>query len=131
MYEMEGALFGLAAPYRPVTRLLRHDAPPAGARYPHEAPVSRLLPRSGVSPGRCPFPAVKVFLPCPRMSRKSRWPFISDFFTIHIRIHRTPMVIRTRRRLSTVYAQPFHRSLWAKSRCPRSSLRLSRSVTLA
>src|SRR5580658_4647162 len=111
MYEMEGALFGSAATCRPVTRLLRHDAPPAGARYPHEAPVSQLLLRSGVSPRRCPFPTVKLFLPCPRMSRKSPRLFIFCFFTIHITIHRTLTVIRTRGRLSTVYAQSFHRSL--------------------
>jgi hypothetical protein len=37
MYEMEGA------------------SPPAGARYPHEVPVSRYLPRSGITPGRFRF----------------------------------------------------------------------------
>jgi len=50
MYEMEGASSGLVAPGRPVARPTRHRGPPAGTRYPHGAPVSRLLTRPGVSP---------------------------------------------------------------------------------
>jgi hypothetical protein len=34
----------------------RHRAPPAGARYPREGPVSRFLPTSRVVPRWCPFP---------------------------------------------------------------------------
>ena len=50
---------GPARPRRagwPVARPCRRRAPPAGARYPCEGPVSRLLPRSGVAPRWCPFP---------------------------------------------------------------------------
>jgi hypothetical protein len=61
MYEMEGA------------------PPPAGARYPLEVPVSRSLPRSGITPGRCPFPTVKVFLLLSRPMRKSLPQFILNF----------------------------------------------------
>jgi hypothetical protein len=83
MYEMEGALSGLAAPGRPVARLPRRRAPPARARHPCEAPVSRPLPRPGVAPGRCPFPTVKVFLLPMGMSRKGLRQFILSFFYIH------------------------------------------------
>jgi hypothetical protein len=83
MYEMEGALPGLAAPDRPVTRPSRRRAPPARARHPYEAPVSRPLPRPGVAPGRCPFPTVKVFLLPPGMSCKGLRQFILGFFSIH------------------------------------------------
>jgi|tagenome__1003787_1003787.scaffolds.fasta_scaffold20962813_3 hypothetical protein len=61
MYEMEGA------------------PPPAGARYPLEVPVSRSLPRSGITPGRFPFPTVKVFLLLSPPMRKSLQPFILNF----------------------------------------------------
>jgi len=45
MYEMEGPR--PASPHRLASCLaLPHGAPPAGARYPYEGPVSRLLPRS-------------------------------------------------------------------------------------
>ena len=55
MYEMEGASSGIAALGWPVTRPTRRRAPPAGTGYPREVPVSRLLPRPGVAPGRFPF----------------------------------------------------------------------------
>ena len=61
MYEMEGA------------------PPPAGARYPREMPVSRYLPRSGITPGRFPFPTVKIFLLLSPRMRKSLRPFILNF----------------------------------------------------
>jgi hypothetical protein len=60
MYEMEGPCC-VAAPSRPASWLRRRRAPPAGARYPREGPVSRLLPRSGVAPRWCPFPTVRHF----------------------------------------------------------------------
>ena len=82
MYEMEGASSGLAAPGRPVTRPTRRRAPPAARRYgyPHEVPVSRLLPRPGVAPGWFPFPTVKYFYCFLRRSRKGVRQFISSFF---------------------------------------------------
>jgi hypothetical protein len=60
-YEMEGPC--PASPRRLASCLVfaARRAPPAGARYPHEGPVSRLLPRSRGRPGWCPFPAVKHF----------------------------------------------------------------------
>ena len=61
MYEMEGA------------------SPPAGARYPPEVPVSRSLARSGITPGWCPFPTVKVFLLLSPPLRKSLPQFILNF----------------------------------------------------
>jgi hypothetical protein len=54
MYEMQGALPGLAAPVRPVSRPTRHRAPPAGARNPRKAPVARFLPRSRSFPRMVP-----------------------------------------------------------------------------
>jgi hypothetical protein len=55
MYEMEGPC--PASPHRLASCLaLPHSAPPAGARYPYEGPVSRLLPRSRGRPRWCPFP---------------------------------------------------------------------------
>jgi hypothetical protein len=39
----------------------RRRAPPAGARYPREGPVSRFLPRSRGRPRWCPFPAARHF----------------------------------------------------------------------
>jgi hypothetical protein len=83
MYEMEGASSGLAAPGRLVAQPSRRCAPPAGARYPRPAPVSRLLPRSGVSSGWCPFPTVEYFYRLGRGSRKSLPAFISGFFSVH------------------------------------------------
>ena len=79
MYEMEGALPGLATLGRPVAQPARRHAPPAGTRYPCEGPVSRLLPRPGVAPGWFPFPTVKVFLLLSLQSRKSLRQFILSF----------------------------------------------------
>ena len=79
MYEMEGASSGIAALGRPVTQSTRRRAPPAGTEYPREVPVSWLLPRPGVAPGRFPFPTVRVFLLLSRRSRKSLRQFISSF----------------------------------------------------
>ena len=54
MYEMEGPC--PASPHQ-VSQLVacRRRAPPAGARYPREGLVSRLLPRSRVAPGGARF----------------------------------------------------------------------------
>jgi hypothetical protein len=46
----------------------RRRAPPAGARYPREGPVSRFLPRSRGRPRWCPFPAARHFY-CVRWRR--------------------------------------------------------------
>ncbi len=101
MYEMEGALFGLATLGRPVARLTRRRAPPARARYPREAPVSWLFPRPRVAPRWCPFPTVKVFLlPPPEVTQESAAIHFKFFLHPH-NVHRTPAVIRTWRRLST------------------------------
>ncbi len=89
MYEMEGALSGLAAPGRPVARLPRRRAPPARARHPWP------LPRPGVAPGRCPFPTVKVFLLPPGMSCKGLRQFILGFFLYPHDVHKELGVIRT------------------------------------
>jgi len=93
MYEMKGALSGRAAPDRPVARLPRHRAPPAGTKRPREQPVSRPFPCPGVAPGWCPFPTVKVFLLPSRWSRKSLREFILSFLCPHL-IHTLPGVTR-------------------------------------
>jgi hypothetical protein len=79
MYEMKGALSGRALPARPVARLPRRRAPPAGAKHPPEPPVSRLFPCPEVAPGWCPFPTVKLFLLPSRQPRKSLREFILGF----------------------------------------------------
>jgi hypothetical protein len=61
MYEMEGASSGFTMPGRPVARLTRRSVPPASTQYPHEVPVSQLLPRSEVGLGWFPRPTVKYF----------------------------------------------------------------------
>ena len=101
MYEMEGALCGLAAPDRPVARLPRRCAPPARAKHPREPPVSRLFPRPWVAPGWCPFPTVNVFLPaCASVAQEP--PGIHFEFFCHPHVaHRKRVVIRTLQRLST------------------------------
>ena len=80
MYEMEGASPGYVTPSPPVARQPRRHVPPAGTEHPREVPVSRLLPRPWVAPGRCPFPTVKVFLLLSPSSRKSLREFILSFF---------------------------------------------------
>ena len=80
MYEMEGALPGSVAPGSPVARQTRRHAPPAGIRDPRDVPVSRYFPCPGVSPGRFPFPTVKVFLLLSPPSRKSLREFTLSFF---------------------------------------------------
>jgi hypothetical protein len=118
MYEMGG----LARP--------RHAQPgqlpglagaarPAGAKYPCEGPVSRLLTRSpGSPPGWCPFPTVKAFLLPPRTPRKSLTSIISGFSAIH-------MVSTERMRLSAPYdgyppanSQVVHKSRRVTPRTP-------------
>ena len=78
-----GPCSGRAAPGRPVARLTLHCGPPAGASHPPKTPVSRLLPRPGVSSEWCPFPAVKYFLRLLRAPRKRSGPFIFVLFLIH------------------------------------------------
>ena len=101
MYEMEGALCGLAAPDRPVARLPRRCAPPARAKHPREPPVSRLFPRPRVAPGWCPFPTVNVFLPaCASVAQEPTGIHFEFFLHPHV-AHRKRAVIRTLQRLST------------------------------
>ena len=80
MYEMEGALPGSITLGSPVARQTRRHAPPASTRYPREVLVSRYLPRPGVTPGRFPFPTVRVFLLLSPPSRKSLREFTLSFF---------------------------------------------------
>src|SRR5580692_5766749 len=80
---MEGALSSRAAPGRPVARPTLHCGPPAGASHPPKTPVSRLLPRPGVSSEWCPFATVKYFLRPLRTVRKRSGPFIFALFLIH------------------------------------------------
>ena len=88
----------------------RRRAPPAGARYPCERPVSRLLPRSWRRPQVVPVSSGKAFLLPTRAPRKSLRAAISGSSAIHEAIHRKRPVIRISRRLSTVlftaYPQP-------------------------
>src|SRR5712691_88482 len=109
MYEMKGALSGLAAPDPPVARLPQRYAPPARARHPHEPPASQLFLRPGVAPGWCPFPTVKVCLPLSaRIAQESAGIHVEFFRCPHI-VHRMLAVVRTSQRLSTGYKQPIHR----------------------
>ena len=109
MYEMEGALPGLAAPGRPVTRPAQRRAPPAGAGDPRETPVSRLLPRPGGRPRMVPVPnGESISTASPAVAQESAAIHVKFFF-IHTNVHRALRVIRTSRRLSTACAQPVHR----------------------
>ena len=101
MYEMEGALCGLAAPDRPVARLPRRCAPPARAKHPREPPVSRPFPRPWVAPGWCPFPTVNVFLPSHASVAQEPTAIHFEFFLHPHVAHRKRAVIRTLQRLST------------------------------
>ena len=104
---------GPARPRRtgwPVAWPCRRRAPPAGARYPCEGPVSRLLPRSRGRPRAVPVSSGGIFLLHPRAPRKGLQGTISGVSAIHIRFHRKLGVIRISPRLSTglftVYPQP-------------------------
>ena len=104
---------GPARPRRtgwPVAWPCRRRAPPAGARYPREGPVSRLLPRSRGRPQVVPVSDGKTFLLHKRAPRKSPRPAISGFPAIREMIHRERAVTRTSRQLSTglftAYPQP-------------------------
>jgi len=57
----------------------RRRAPPAGARHPYKAPVSRLLPRSRGRPQVVPVSSGGIFLLHTRAPRKSLRPAISGF----------------------------------------------------
>ena len=80
MYEMEGASPGYVALGSPVARFTWRHAPPAGPEFPRDVPVSQYFPRPGVTPGRFPFPTVKVFLLLSPPSRKGLREFILGFF---------------------------------------------------
>src|SRR5207248_5306824 len=82
-YEMEGPC--PASPRRPASCLVfaARRAPPAGARYPREGPVSRLLPRSRRRPRVVPVSSGKAFLLPVQAPRKTRRPAIFRFFAIH------------------------------------------------
>jgi hypothetical protein len=109
MYEMEGPC--PASPHRLASCLaLPGPRAAAGARYPCEAPVSRLLPRSRGRPRAVPVSSGGIFLLHPRAPRKGLQGTISGVSAIHIRFHRKLGVIRISPRLSTglftVYPQP-------------------------
>src|SRR5215471_14245300 len=57
--------------------------PPAGARRPLESPVARPFPRSGGSPGWCPFPTVNVFLRPPHPVTQEPAGIHFPVFSIH------------------------------------------------
>ena len=83
MYEMEGASPGCVAPGSPVAWQTRHYAPPAGTGNPRDVPVSQYFPRPGVTPGRFPFPTVKVFLLLsPTVAQESAGIHF-EFFPVH------------------------------------------------
>jgi hypothetical protein len=95
---------GLARPRRtgwPVARSCRRRAPPAGARYPCQGPVSRLLARPRGRPQVVPVSSGETFLLPPRAPRKCPRPAISGSSAIHEVIPRKRAVIRISRRLST------------------------------
>ena len=78
MYEMEGPC--PASPRRLASCLVfaERRAPPAGARYPREGPVSRLLPRSRRRPRVVPVSSGESIIYClPQAPRKS--PAASHF----------------------------------------------------
>jgi hypothetical protein len=95
-------LSGRAAPDRPVARLTLHCGPPAGASHPPKTPVSRLLPRPGVSPEWCPFPVGEVFsTPSPSAPQEVRAIYFCSFLNPHD-VHRIRAVIRMYLGLSTI-----------------------------
>ena len=82
---------GPARPRRtgwPVVWPCRRRAPPAGARYPCERPVSRLLPRSRRRPQVVPVSSGKAFLLPTRAPRKSPAGSHFWFFRYPRRFHR-------------------------------------------
>ena len=111
MYEMEGALPSYATPSPPVARRTPRHAPPAGTGYPLEVPVSRRFPRPGDSPGRFPFPTVKVFLLLSPVVAQ-------EYAGIHLKFFPVHMISTDNRRLSAhssdyppAYTQLIHRLL--------------------
>ena len=109
MYEMEGALPGSVRSGKPVARLTRHHAPPAGTGNPRDVPVSRYFPRPGVTPRRFPFPnGESISTAFPAVAQESSGIHFK-FFGIH-------MISTEHRRLSAcydgyppAYAQLIHR----------------------
>jgi hypothetical protein len=79
MYEMEGASPGCATLGRQLPGKPGVAYHSAGTEYPREDPVSRFIPRPGVTPGWFPFPTEKVFLLLFPGSRKSLRQFILSF----------------------------------------------------
>ena len=80
---------GPARPRRtgwPVAWPCRRRAPPAGARYPCEGPVSRLLPRSRGRPRAVPVSSGGIFLLRTRAPRKGLRGAISGFLRYPHRI---------------------------------------------
>jgi cytochrome P450 len=108
MYEMEGASSGLAA-RSPGGPGFRRCAPPAGARYPPQLPVSRPLRRSGASPRWCPFPTVRYFYARAGWPRKGLRAFICGFFAVHMMSTDTRRLSRRRGLYPPHNAQLFHR----------------------
>jgi len=95
---------GPARPRRtgwPVAWPCRRRAPPAGARYPCQGPVSRLLPRSRGRPQAVPVSNGKTFQLDRPASRKSLRAAIPGSAAIHVGIHKKCLVIRISQLLST------------------------------
>ena len=93
-----GGLARPAAPAQPVTWLARVRRPTAGARYPRQSPVSRFLPRLGVSPKAVPVSCGEC-ISTPSAKRRARpWRTAIERFFL---IHRTAMIIPTSTLLST------------------------------
>ena len=115
---------GLTRPRRtgwPVARPCRRRAPSAGARYPCQGPVSRLLPRLRGRPQVVPVSNGKTFLLPPRAPRKCPRPAISGFSAIHEVIPRKRAVIRISRRLSTGLFTAYPQAPGVSQRTPEPS----------
>ena len=101
MYEMEGPC--PASPRRLASCLVfaARRAPPAGAKYPRDGPVSRLLPRSRRRPRVVPVSSGESIITTAASTAQAPQPAISYFSAIHGRLHRKQAVIRISQRLST------------------------------
>jgi len=118
---------GLARPRRTRSAsclAARRRGPPARARHPREAPVSRLLPRSGVAPGRCPFPTVNVFLLRLAEPRKSPREFIFTLFGVHTLFTEFGRLSARHGRYPPLDTQPVHRLPGVTQRIPAHGRRM-------
>jgi hypothetical protein len=119
MYEMEGPC--PASPPRLASCLVfaERRAPPAGARYPREGPVSRLLPRSRRRPRVVPVSSGESIITTAASTAQDPAAGHFLFSAIHGRLHREQAVIRIPRRLSTGFSQPIHRFPSVSRRTPQ------------